>query len=177
MLASAAGNKRDLDKLLAAAQSRHGWLAEYMTTQILADLSPKKRTFLLQTAILDRFNRSLLAAVTGMTAVDELLSSLIEAGLPLVQLDSRRAWFRYHYLFQELLQTRLRQALSGPAIADLHRCAATWLAQQDQVSAAVQDALAADDLSLAAAILATLDMNDNHLAIRHPARRYLSAPQ
>ena len=124
LLASAAGNKRDLDKLLAAAQSRHGWLAEYMTTQILADLSPKKRTFLLQTAILERFNRSLLAAVTGMTAVDELLSSLIEAGLPLVQLDSRRAWFRYHHLFQELLQTRLRQELSGPAIAELHRCAA-----------------------------------------------------
>ena len=121
MLASAAGNKRDLDKLLAAAQSRHGWPAEYLTTQILADLSPKKRTF--------------------------------------------------------LLQTRLRQALSGPAIADLHRCAATWLAQQDQVSAAVQDALAADDLSLAAAILETLDMNDNDLAIRYSARRYLSAPQ
>ena len=101
LIVSAARDKRDTDELLATAQSGHGWLAEYLTSHILADLPPAKRTFLHQTAILDRFNRSLLAAVTGTTAVDELLSALIEAGLPLVQLDSRRAWFRYHHLFQD----------------------------------------------------------------------------
>ncbi len=154
LLASAAGDQRDIDELLAG-QSGHGWLAEYLTSQILADLSPAKRTFLHRTAILDRFNRSLLAAVTGMTAVDELLSALIEAGLPLVQLDSRGAWFRYHHLFQDLLQTRQRQELSRADIAELHQRAAVWLAEHDQVSAAVQHALNAEDLNLAAAILET----------------------
>ncbi len=155
LMAAAAGDKRDINALLAAAQSGRGWLAEYLTTQILADLSPAKRTFLLQTAILERFNRSLLAAVSGVTDVDDLLSALIEAGLPLVQLDSRREWFRYHHFFQELLQARLRQALSSADIAELHRRAAAWLAEHDQVSAAVQHALSADDLNLAAAILET----------------------
>ena len=155
LMAAAAGDRRDIGELLDAAQSRHGWLAEYLTSQILTGLPAAERIFLLQTAILERFNTSLLAAVTGATAVDELLSSLIEAGLPLVQLDSRREWFRYHHLFQELLQTRLRQELSGPAIAELHRRAAVWLAEHDQVSAAVQHALSAEDLNLAAAVLET----------------------
>ena len=155
LMTAAAGDKRDINALLAASQSGHGWLAEYLTTQILADLSPAKRTFLLQTAILERFNRSLLAAVTSTTDVDALLSALVESGLPLVQLDSRREWFRYHHLFRDLLQARLRQALSSTDISELHRRAAIWLAEHDQVSAAVQQALSAEDLSLAAAILET----------------------
>jgi LuxR family maltose regulon positive regulatory protein len=155
LITAAAGDKRKIDELLAAAQSKHGWLAEYLTIQILADLPRAKRTFVLQTSILDRFNRLLLAAVTDTAAVDALLSSLVETGLPLVQLDSRQEWFRYHHLFQDLLQNRLRQELNSTDIEELHRRAAVWLAQHDQVSAAVQHALSAEDLSLAAAILET----------------------
>ena len=81
------------------------------------------------------------------------LSALIGAGLPVVQLDSRQEWFRYHHLFQELLQNQLRQEQSRAAVATLHRRAAAWLARHDQITAAVQHALSADDLSLAASIL------------------------
>jgi LuxR family maltose regulon positive regulatory protein len=153
LTAAAVAKTGDIDELLAASQSRSGWLAEYLTTQILDGLPPARRTFLLEISILDQFNGSLAAAVSGTTAADIRLSALIGAGLPLVQLDSRQEWFRYHHLFQELLQKQLRQEQSSAAVATLHRRAATWLARHDQVTAAVQHALAVDDLSLAAAIL------------------------
>ena len=153
LIAAAVAKTGDIDELLAASQSRSGWLAEYLTTQILDGLPPAMRTFLLEISILDQFNSSLAAAVSGTTAADIRLSTMIGAGLPLVQLDSRQEWFRYHHLFQELLQNQMQQELSSAAIATLHRRAANWLARHDQVTAAVQHALAADDLSLAAAIL------------------------
>ena len=138
---------------MAATQSQHGWLAEYLTTQVLNRLPPAQRAFLFETSILDRFNTSLSAAVTGTKAAVDYLSAMIGAGLPVVQLDSRQEWFRYHHLFQELLQNQLRQEQSSAAVATLHRRAAAWLARHDQITAAVQHALSADDLSLAAAIL------------------------
>ncbi len=153
LIAAAVAESRDIDELFAASQSRSGWLAEYLTTQILDGLPPARRTFLLEISILDQFNNSLAAAVSGTTTADIRPSSMIGAGLPLVQLDSRQEWFRYHHLFQELLQNQLHQELGRAAIAALHRRAANWLARHDQVTAAVQHALAADDLSLAAAIL------------------------
>ena len=138
---------------MAATQSQRGWLAEYLTTQVLNRLPPAQRAFLFETSILDRFNTSFSAAVTGTRAAVDLLSAMIEAGLPVVQLDSRQEWFRYHHLFQELLQNQLRQEQGSAAVATLHRRAAAWLARHDQITAAVRHALRADDLSLAAAIL------------------------
>ena len=155
MIAATAGKMQDIDELVAASHSKRGWLAEYLTTQLLAGLPPAQRNFLLHTSILERFNSSLARAITHMPAVDDLLSALIGTGLPVVQLDSRQEWFRYHHLFQELLQNRLQQELSSDDIAELHRRAAAWLARHDQIIAAVQHALAADDLFLAAAILET----------------------
>ena len=155
LITATAGNTHDISELLTATQSQHGWLAEYLTTQVLNSLPPAQRAFLFETSILDRFNTSLSAAVTGngaKAAVDHL-SAVIEGGLPMVQLDSRQEWFRYHHLFQELLQNQLRQEQSSASVATLHRRAAAWLARHDQVTAAVQHALKADDLSLAAAIL------------------------
>ncbi len=153
LMTASAGKPCDVDELLAAIQSRRGWLAEYLTTQMLNGLPPAQRTFLLETSILDRFNTSFSAAVTGMRATDDLLSAMIKAGLPVVQLDSRQEWFRYHHLFQKVLQDQLRQEQSRAAVATLHRRAAAWLARHDQVPTAVQHALRADDLPLAASIL------------------------
>ena len=68
LMATAAGDKHDINAAPGRRQSGHGWLAEYLTSQILVDLSPAKRTFLLRTAILEHFNRSLLAFVTGVKA-------------------------------------------------------------------------------------------------------------
>ena len=72
LMTASAGKPHDVDELLAATQSQHGWLAEYLTTQVLNRLPPAQRAFLFETSILDRFNASLSAAVTGTKAAVDL---------------------------------------------------------------------------------------------------------
>ena len=174
LLAAEAGKRAKIEELLLATEGRRTWLVQYLTTQILARFSLSQTEFLLRTSILDRFNVSLAAAVTGVQAADVVLSTTIEAGLPVVQLDSRHEWFRYHHLFQELLLAQLHQAVDGAAIAELHRRAAAWLARHDQVTAAVRHALAAEDLPLAASILETSVRPEILRGGTQQARKWLS---
>jgi len=38
----------------------------------------------------------------------------------IIPLDNRREWYRYHHLFQELLQQRLSVQMSPEEVNDLH---------------------------------------------------------
>ena len=76
-----------------------------------AHLSPAIQTFLLKTSILDRFCASLCEAVMGKVDAAwnarACLDWIERAELFIIPLDNRRGWYRYHHLFQELLQRRL----------------------------------------------------------------------
>ncbi len=139
---------------MAATQSQHGWLAEYLTTQVLNRLPPAQRAFLFETSILDRFNASLSAAVTGNKAAVDLPVGA-DWGRPARGAVGQPAASGFATItsFKNCCRTSLRQEKSSAAVATLHRRAAAWLARHDQITAAVQHALRADDLSLAAAIL------------------------
>jgi LuxR family maltose regulon positive regulatory protein len=68
-------------------------------------------------------------------------------------LDARRRWYRYHHLFADVLRTHLRTTRDEVSVADLHRRASHWYAQNDDVVAATSHALAADDHAGAAALM------------------------
>ncbi len=87
---------------------------------------PAINIFNLKTSILDRFCASLCEAVVG--EIDPAYR--IPAPIPIqrsemfiITLDNRREWFRYHHLFQELLQQRLSTDLGQEQVTDLHRLA------------------------------------------------------
>jgi LuxR family maltose regulon positive regulatory protein len=77
----------------------------------------------------------------------------------IVPLDSERRWFRYHHLFADLLQQRLRQSLPSSAEdetiteAELHRRASQWYEDNDMDVEAFQHAVAANDVDRAARLL------------------------
>ena len=72
-----------------------------------------------------------------------LFRALEHAGLSIVPLDRHRTWFRFHSLFAELLQARLR--LEHPGLeAELHARAADWLAGEGLGREAIPHALAAE---------------------------------
>ena len=52
-------------------------------------------------------------------------------------LDPEDQWFRYHHLFADLLQARLRQMMTGEAISGLQLRAVDWFAQNGFVHEAV----------------------------------------
>ncbi len=145
--------ERDASKLAARLQSHTGWLAAFLTEEVLNRQTPARRRFLLQTSLLDAFNAPLATAVTGAENAYALLAEVVQADLFLTTLDERGEWFRYHHLFQTLLQQRLRAELTAAGIADCHRRAAAWLAADGQIAEAVRHYLAAGNGDAAAALV------------------------
>ena len=78
---------------------------------------------------------------------------LERADLFFIPLDNHRQWYRYHHLWRELLEQRLLAELGPDQVSALHRRAAIWFASQGLVDEALQHALAADDLDLAARLM------------------------
>ena len=83
------------------------------------------REFLLETSVLERLSGELCDAVTGRPGSQALLEAIEAAGLFLTPLDEVRGWWRYHHLFGDLLQARLRQEQPG-RLPGLHHAAAAW---------------------------------------------------
>lgn len=78
---------------------------------------------------------------------------LERADLFFIPLDNRRQWYRYHHLWRDLLEQRLLAESGAVQMSALHRRTAIWFADQGFVDEALQHALAADDLDLAAGLM------------------------
>jgi LuxR family transcriptional regulator, maltose regulon positive regulatory protein len=124
-------------------------VADYLTEQLVDQLSPDLREFLLDTALLERFSPAMADAVRERRDSQALLARLADFEALLLPLDAQRSWFRYHALFAEYLQLRIE-----PERADrIHQRAAHWLAGQRDWSGAVRHALAGGDTALAAQLV------------------------
>jgi LuxR family transcriptional regulator, maltose regulon positive regulatory protein len=120
-------------------------LTDYLTMEVLQREPDDLRRFLIRTSILDRFTASLSSEVAGLSDSGNLLNELERSNLFVVPLDERREWYRYHHLFQQLLQSELRR--SEPALLpELHRRACAWHRRHGLVGLAVRHATAAGDI-------------------------------
>lgn len=124
-------------------------IAEYLLNELLGQQPPDVLSFLLQTAILDRFCVPLCEYIveprTGNRPVTECMDWLQRTNLLIVALDDRRDWYRYHHLLQEFLQQRAAAALPRDHVRRAHLRAAEWFGAHDLVEEAIQHALAAGD--------------------------------
>jgi ATP/maltotriose-dependent transcriptional regulator MalT len=123
-------------------------MTDYLAEQIVADLPDDVREFLLETAILERFNAGLANAVRERSDSEEMLDRLQHFDALLVPLDGTRDWFRYHPLFADFLCERLKRSSSQRELL-LHRRAARALADVGDLPEAVQHAIRAKDVPLA----------------------------
>jgi len=144
----------------------HRYVLDYLIEEVFSQQPPEIQEFLLKTSILDRLSAPLCDAVcaSGVEASglsdDELdgtdskrlLAHIDEANLFLMPLDDNRQWYRYHQLFADLLQARLRQDMPNQ-IPDLHQRSSVWYEEQGWVVESVRHALAADDIARAARLI------------------------
>ena len=72
-----------------------------------------------------------------------MLEALERGNLFVVPLDDRRQWYRYHHLFADVLQARLRDE-QPDEVAELHRRASDWYEQNGERSEAIRHALAGE---------------------------------
>lgn len=141
-----------VERFVAAFGGSHRYVMDYLMDEVLAQLPEDWRTFLYQTAILDRLTGSLCESVTNQTDCQATLEKMDRANLFVIPLDEARSWYRYHHLFADLLRYRLRQ-LQPDRIPELHRRAATWYAQHSFINEAIQHWLAAHDFEQAARVV------------------------
>ena len=144
----------DLSGFVAGFDGNDRYIVDYLVEEVLQRQPRQTRSFLLKTSILSRMTASLGDAVTGQDNSRVMLEALDRANVFLVPLDDRRHWYRYHHLFAEVLQARLRDE-KPDEVPGLHRRASAWYAEHGEHDAAIQHALAAGDFRLAATLIET----------------------
>jgi LuxR family maltose regulon positive regulatory protein len=141
--------RSDLHAFIRDFTGSNTYVAEYLVEEVLQRQLAEVQDFLLKTSVLERLHPALCEAVAGVPDGDAMLHALQRANLFLVPLDDIGQWFRYHHLFADLLQARLRQSLGGDEIARLHQRAAAWYERAGMPDEAIQQAFAARDYSSA----------------------------
>jgi LuxR family maltose regulon positive regulatory protein len=127
---------------------------DYLVEEVLLRQPEPVRTFLLQTAILERLGGPLCDAVTGNMGSAAMLETLERANLFIVPLDNQRQWYRYHHLFAEVLLAHALAELPGQ-IPLLRGRASVWCELNNLPADAIQYALAAPDFERAAGLIET----------------------
>ena len=156
MVALSMQDEPDRHAFVAAFSGDDRYIADYLMEEVLQRQPVEFQQFLQQTSIVDRLNASLCDAITGRQDSRAMLNTLERANLFILPLDNRREWFRYHHLFGELLQKRLREAFSPEDVASLHRLASAWYESQDDIPSAIRHARSIPDNNL---ILQLLEKN------------------
>ncbi len=136
-------------------------IREYLIQEVLASQSPEMREWLLKTAILDRFCAPLCDAMcahaqsAGTLPFDsaKFIGEVLNNNLFSIPLDTHGRWFRYHHLFQHLLQHELEARMPAGEIAALHLRASDWFESRGLIEEAIQHAMKAGDVVSAADII------------------------
>ena len=151
----------DPESLLGGLRGGLPQTRAYLLREALSGLSPEDRDWLLRSSILDRFCAPLLEAVCcpdGASAHPELtgrkfLDLIQRNNLFTIALDTKGEWFRYHHLFQDLLQRQLRETSSSEDIASLHLRAGEWFEAEGLIDEALKHTLAAEEFDRAVQIV------------------------
>jgi LuxR family maltose regulon positive regulatory protein len=124
-------------------------ISRYLVEEVLSQQAPAVQEFVVRMSMVEQFCAGLCRAVMGSGASNAQVQATLEwlerSNLFLVPLDERQGWYRFHHLFQGLLQQRLQERLSQEELALLHRRASAWYAGQGLLEEALEHALAAGD--------------------------------
>ena len=127
------------------------YVVDYLVEEVLKRQPERVRNFLLQTSILEGLCGQLCDAVTNRQTASAV-GGAERGNFFVVPLDDNRHWYRYHYLFADLLSAHLRGE-QPDQIPILHRRACEWYEQNERRAAAIRHALAAADYVRAATLV------------------------
>ena len=137
----------DKNKFLRTFCGNIRQVQDYLITEVMAHEDPIVRDCLCKISILERFCAPLCDAICGIEADHadsgaeiNMFDALLErSGILTIALDGQRNWFRFHHLFQELLQRQLTNRYHTEDIAELHIRAAGWLETNGHLEEAIQN--------------------------------------
>ena len=151
-------HQSDPDAYLRTLQGGTTSIQQYLLEEVLGLQPPEFRSHLLEVSILDRFCPGVVDALSAPVSSKEppacdggeFVHRLQQSNLFAVGLDEQAEWFRFHHLFQELLQRQLKKEASVEELAALHQRASEWFERQGLVTESVKYSLAAGNTERAA---------------------------
>ncbi|MBJ7370832.1 MAG: helix-turn-helix transcriptional regulator [Pseudomonas sp.] len=147
-----AGNDAALPQALNGGE---GLIRDYLLEEVIDCLPAEVQSFLYETAPQERFCSELCDAVREAHDSAEILRFLLAHQVFLVPLDEHGHWYRYHHLFSDLLRSRpIAQAMVPNATLHLRAC--RWFNVQGLLDEAVEQALRAGHLDVAANLVQNL---------------------
>ena len=142
----------DTSRFIQSFTGSHRFVLDYLVAEVLQRQPEHIRSFLLQTAILERLSGPLCDAVTGQAGSSGILEILERGNLFIVPLDDQRQWYRYHHLFTEVLLAHALEEQPGQILL-LHKRASAWYEQNNLPAEATRHALTARDFERAAGLI------------------------
>ncbi|MDD2051876.1 LuxR C-terminal-related transcriptional regulator [Pseudomonas putida] len=152
LAASEAGGQ---DAFPLALNGGEGLIRDYLLEEVIDCLPAEVQAFLFDTAPQDRFCSELCDALRESHDSAQILSYLQSHQVFLVPLDESGNWFRYHHLFSDLLRSRPAVSAVVP-LSSLHLRACRWFSSQGLLDEAVEQALRAGHLDVAANLVQNL---------------------
>jgi LuxR family maltose regulon positive regulatory protein len=152
LAASEAGSEGALPQSLYGGE---GLIRDYLLEEVIDSLPAEVQSFLYDTAPQERFCSELCDAVREAHDSAEILRFLLAHQVFLVPLDEHGHWYRYHHLFSDLLRSRPTTQAMVPT-ASLHLRACRWFNAQGLLDEAVEQALRAGHLDVAANLVQNL---------------------
>ena len=129
----------------------------YLMQEVLAGQPAGVREYLLRIAFLDRFCAELCEAVMPEDSAGisgkEFVNHINQANLFLIPLDLSKNWFRFHHLFQSLLQDLALTRLGKEEIRDVHTRASEWFEEHEFLGETIRHALSAGKANEAADVI------------------------
>jgi len=152
----------DKDKYLSGFCGNIQPVENYLTAEVMEHEDAIIRDNLCKVSILERFCAPLCRAVCGIGPNQiigglqgDIFDALLErSGVLAIPLDGQHSWFRFHHLFQELLQRQLANQFSADDLSELHTHASVWLEANGYLEEAVRHlVLAGNEKAMGAFIL------------------------
>lgn len=142
-------NQPDREQFIMNLPGNNRYAMDYILSEVLFQYSSTMQEKLLTTSILNRFCAPLCDAlyILSETSSDETINGqgyidrLEQDNLFTIPLDDEQEWFRYHHLFQMLLQRLLKQRFNQACIDALHKQASQWFAENEMIEEALHHAL------------------------------------
>lgn len=151
----------DIDRKMLELKGTTHYVTDYLVGEVLDNQPPDIRYCLLSTSILNRFSAPLCDALlqTDKTSAtrgidgQEFVNWLRNENMFVISLDTENRWFRYHHLFQDLLQSQLKRRLRFEEISTLHSLASEWFEGKGLIGEALECWLSAGDVERAAQLV------------------------
>ena len=151
----------DSDQIIKTIEGGLNTISDYLIEEVLLKQPDHIRDQLLKSSILNRFCAELLDETTLDEAEkdqqningEEFILWLRKENMLVIDLDLEGKWFRYHHLFQTLLQEQLKRVHSEDKIVGLQLKASHWFEQQNLIEESFHYALVIEDFNRAIQII------------------------